>query len=510
MGSRRRSTALLLAAATLVASAPAALAIPEGPSDGTPEWGQREAANYLKTREEANRELTDPAFQIRLTEQSALNVASYAEFQATHGFLNTGNLCNHWMGTCAGDPFRYPGVDPFYDEVGTNTEVLFFDRGCARISGRIWMPIDAEPGDELPGIVITNGSVQAPEPLYWWAAQALVEAGYTVMTWDPRGQGRSDTMTPDGEQGSNANSAVFWDGTVDAIDFFHSSPDQPYPHNATCAASVNDAWALDAATPFNPYGDVLDHERLGLAGHSLGATGVSRVQAMDPWEGQIDLTNPVDVIVAWDSLSSADPIVPRVPAMGQSSEYGLVNFPFASSPSPDGHKNAFTAWVEAGQPVAQFTIQGSTHYEWSQIPATPVVNFSSTDWTNWGNPMAAHYTVAWFDRWLKHADESGYDTADARLLEDDTYCERFSFYYRSARDFPTRDGAVQVNDDVRASCLAGAGAGTGTGTGTGTQGASGGGQASAPTSTLPATGGGAAALGLAALGMTRSLRRRRG
>ncbi len=437
-------------AAALLAATPA-LAIPEGPEDGTPEWGEREATNFAKTREEANRQFSSPGFQQRLTEQSATNLAAYAQFQAAHQFQNQGNLCNHWVDTCAGDPFLYPGTSPFFDDVGGFSEVLYFDRDCARISGRVWAPIDGGTG--LPGIVITNGSVQAPEVLYWWAAHALVEAGYVVMTADPRGQGRSDTQTPDGTQGSNANPTVFWDGTVDAIDFFHSTPEQPYPHNATCAAEVGPFNALPAATDHNPFHEVLDHERLGLAGHSLGGTGVSRVQGMDPWEGQIDATNPVDVIVAWDSLNAG--FTPRVPAMGQSSEYGLFNVPFTSSPDPEGHKSAFDVWSAAGVPVSQFTIQGSTHYEWSLIPSRPVANFSSTSWVDWGLPMARHHTVAWFDRWLKAPGESGYDTADARLLDDAAFCERFSFYFRSARDFPTRDGARQTNPDIRASCLAG-------------------------------------------------------
>ncbi|MDX1512039.1 MAG: hypothetical protein R3249_11870, partial [Nitriliruptorales bacterium] len=430
-----------------------ATAIPEGPEDGTPEWWQRELTNYLKTREEANRQFADPAFQLRLAEQSLANSTASREFQDEHGFINRGNLCYHWSETCAGDPWRYPGVDPFYDEVGNFTEVLFFDRDCARISGRVWAPLDAEPGDDLPGVVITNGSVQAPEPLYWWAAQALVRAGYVAMTYDPRGQGRSDTSTPDGTQGSNANPEVFWNGTVDAIDLFHSTPDQPYPHNETCAASVPAQYALPAAAPFNPHHAVLDRDRLGLAGHSLGATGVTTVQAMDPWEGRLAAENPVDVIVAWDSLR-AD-FVPRVPAMGQSGEYGLVNVPFGTSPDPEDHKAAFTAWEEAGQPVMQFTIQGSTHYEWSLIPSRPVVNFSSTSWVDWGRPMAEHHTVAWFDRWLKLPHEPGYADADARLLDDAQFCERFSFYFRSARNFPDRAGTQHVDGDIRASCLAG-------------------------------------------------------
>ena len=45
-----------------------------------------------------------------------------------------------------------------------------------------------------PGIVIVNGSVQASETLYWFAAQTLAKAGYVVLTFDPQNQGRSDSQ----------------------------------------------------------------------------------------------------------------------------------------------------------------------------------------------------------------------------------------------------------------------------------------------------------------------------
>ena len=451
----RASAALAAALVILVVAGAGVAAVPEGPEHPSAEWTARESENFARTREEANRELTDPGFQARLAEQSARNVADYAEFQLAHGFLNEGNLCATWAFTCAGDPYRYPGEDPFYDAEGVVAEVLRFDRDCARISGRVWAPADARPGDDLPGVIITNGSVQAPEPLYWWFAQALVRNGYVAMTWDPRGQGRSDTVAPGGEPGSNVEPSVFWDGTVDAVDFFHSTPVQPYPHNATCASTVGPLHGLDAAAAHNPFWELVDRDRLGLAGHSLGATGVTRVQAMDPWEGRLTAENPVDVIVAWDSLPAADgtTIVPRVPAMGQSSEYGLVNVPNTEPPEVRGHLGGFDSWVEAGVPVSQFTIRGSTHYEWSLIPATPVVNFSATSWVDWGRPMAEHYSLAWFDRWLKEPGEGGYDTADERLLADDAFCERYSFYYRSSRNFVTRDGDSVDDADVRARCL---------------------------------------------------------
>ncbi len=66
--------------------------------------------------------------------------------------------------------------------------------------------------------------------------------------------------------------------------------------------------------------------------------------------------------------------------------------------------------------------------------------------------MAQHYTLAWFDRWLKQPGEPGYETADARLLADDDWRERLSVYYRSSRDFPLRDGQPARCGDLLRQC----------------------------------------------------------
>lgn len=497
--------ALWCGAGTVAAQEP-----PPAPEYPSPEWYEREARNYARTLEGPTEQVSQSAFVTRLTQQSLANLADYgaravtdpswllASSEPIRNLLNQLDapqvalaelasllrmlaedpanavqfslntpvtpLCSSYALQCAGDPFRYPGVDPFYGNEGLREAVVFYDRGCARISGHVWQP--AETAGRLPGVVIENGSIQAPEPLYWWFAQTLVRAGYTVMTFDPRGQGRSDQQTPDFEQGSNANSAVFWEGLVDAIDFFRSTPQQPYPHNEGCAGTYP-----TPTTPHNPYYAVQDPDRLGLAGHSLGATGVAVVQSYgapgaEPWPGVLDASNPVDAVVAWDGLSTPAPasegrpaVVPRVPAMGQTSEYGIFGGPHTEPPDPDSHKGGFEGWRAAGVPVSQFTIRGSTHFEWSNIPTFP-----STSWCpdaasgqcrdGWGLPMADHYSLAWLDRWLKRPGEAGYSDADARLLADAQWAERFSFYYRSARDFPTRTGELARCEDVAAGCPA--------------------------------------------------------
>ncbi len=450
-------------------------AIPEGPTFPSAEWTLRETQNYARITEAPLEQALDPVFLLRLQLQSVANIGDWTRRGLSDPswlLLPSGNtpvtpLCTTWAEQCAGDPFRYPGFDgpdgrSFYDTEAEVIPVVIYDRDCARLSGRVWAPRNGRNG--LPAVVIENGSIQAPETLYWWAAQALVRAGYVVMTFDPRGQGRSDQQSPRAQQGSNINPAVFWEGLVDVIDFFRSSSVQPYPHNLSCAGT----YATDV-TAFNPLIERIDPDRLGLAGHSLGAVGVSVVQSYgapgaEPWPGLLDADNPVDVIVAWDDLTTprnagtgGPAVVPRVPAMGQTSEYRFLGPAFLTPPDPEGHKNAFAGWRDAGLPTFQLTIQGSSHFEWSPIPTFPASSWCADTASRrctggWGLPLAEHYTVAWFDRWLKRPGEPGYDDADARLLADDDWVERYSFYSRSARAFPDRNGGMRRCEDIRAGC----------------------------------------------------------
>src|SRR5438477_491819 len=78
-----------------------------------------------------------------------------------------------------------------------------------------------------PGVVITDGSVQAFENLYFWAAEDLAEAGYMVMTYDVQGQGDSDLFpsncTPTACDGvPYQQSYNFYQGAEDSLSFFES------------------------------------------------------------------------------------------------------------------------------------------------------------------------------------------------------------------------------------------------------------------------------------------------
>ncbi|QBM17268.1 hypothetical protein MARI_13750 [Marinobacter sp. JH2] len=476
-------------------------------------WADCQAVNYAKTLEAPTEQVSIP-FLGRLAEQTLFNVGELVERglidpswllslslgtpQTTPSLsLNTPltPLCATYGLPCTGDPYRYPeanGPDGkhFYETEADVTDVVFYDRECARLSGKLWIPKQAPLGKELPTIVITSGSVQAPQTAYSWAAQELVRDGYAVFTYDPRGQGQSDLFAPLLEQGGNLNPSVFWEGQVDAIDFFRSTPEKIYPHSASCEGT-HPAPALD----FNPEWSHLDHSRLGIAGHSLGAIGVSVVQGYgapgaEPWPGLIDDENPVDVVVAWDSLMTPEgdgltpashlqlpaplydvillaitqgsfpQFAPRVPAMSFFADYGFAPVPYIVPPDPEGGKVSFNAWRSAGVPVYALGFQGTTHFDFSLLPLFPATSWCPDVSDNscsggWGRPSISYYTLAWFDRWLKEPGEIGYNDADIRLIDDGRTggADRMSFHYHSARSFPDRSGGQQYCENIRGGCV---------------------------------------------------------
>ncbi|BET26866.1 hypothetical protein EV673_0014 [Limnobacter thiooxidans] len=461
---------------------------------------QCELGNVARTLE-ANLEQLNPLFVAQQIQQTGANIQFLLQRSLQDPSWNLppaiGNspvtpLCAAGAGPCVGDPFRYPGVngpdgDVFYTQEAEVTPVVYYDQGCARISGQVWKP-RTTGNSTLPAVIIKNGSVQANEALYWWAAQALVRAGYMVLTNDPRGQGLSDFATPTGEQGGNVNGKVFYEGLVNDIDFLMSTPGKPYPHEQRCTGTYP-----TATQAFNPFHAQLDPNRIGAAGHSYGAGGVSWVQSYGapdsrPWPGLLSPTNPLKAIVAWDALGSrntpaaatltslidsstvnrlplvglltmpqdAPPISPRVPALGFTSEYGFTPVPFVRNMPRDEHLAGFKEWSAANVPAFNITIAGSTHLDYSPGPALPASSWCKEIKNNacvggWAQPMITHYTVAWFDRFLKVPGEKGFADADARLLDDATWAERMSFHFASARKFSTRDGRRVATEDIRLS-----------------------------------------------------------
>jgi dienelactone hydrolase len=429
-----------------------------------------EAQNFSKTQERQTIYNT-PEYQVLLRQVSAQNRTAALAMQAADPERNfSGHLCASGEDGCAGDARLYDWQAKGY---GIVQPVLFTARSGATISGRVWATT-AGPS-KRPGIVITNGSIQADEQLYWFVAQTLAKAGYVVLTSDPQGQGQSDEFgeSPDQNEGSPAQTdgRPFYDGTEDALNFFLSTPKRPYAPVPSCdsgtshTAKQNRRVAAGLNAPYNPFWRLLNSNRIGLAGHSFGAAGVS-------FEGQKDPR--VSAIVALDNLgapsvptsgntsvkpcpsnpASHSPAPITKPALGMSADYGLTPTPYTSDPDPLAKSRQSLAYTQAGVDTGEIVIRGGSHYEFSFIPN---VGFPAT---LRGADQVAWYTTAWFDKYVK-----GDSSADKRLLTARWRSDAreaaidpnhdgnvFSFYYRSRLNVRLASGVRFSCEDLRQGC----------------------------------------------------------
>lgn len=428
-----------------------------------------EMSNEMRQLQRQDEYLT-PEYQQRLNEESMASFLASLETLAADPERNyLTDLCWTKGLPCAGDIRLYDWTANGY---GLAEPVLFVNRTGAVISGHVWATRSGPA--KRPVIVITSGSIQATEEMYWWAAQTLAKAGYVVLTTDAQNQGQSDTFG----EGDDAFEGVppqtqgntFYDGTVDALDFMLSTPDTPYcpqparSGNSHCEKQQRRVQTgLNAA--YNPFWAMSDAERVGIAGHSYGANGVSFV-------GQQDAR--VDAIVAWDNLCHPDgtegsyaemmenrglggacntgfqPPIPELttPALGISNDYVGGPLPPQPADNPLVKSQASIELSKAGVDTGQIVIRGGTHFEYSYL-AFPM--FSAT---KRGIDLSAWYTVAWFDKYVK-----GDASADARLLtarwlQDPVDAEldpagrgnMFSFYYRSRLDIHSGGKRVTCED----------------------------------------------------------------
>ncbi len=445
-----------------------------------------EARNFAKTTERDSQIVKTPAYQLLLRQKEVENNLENAEIQLTDPErLPYGNVCWNRNRECAGDVRFYDWPDAGF---GIRKPVLFTARSGATISGNVWATKDGPA--KRPAIVITTGSVQAPETLYWGTAAALAKHGYVVLTYDVQGQGRSDTfgVGPDLAEGVPSQAGQpFFDGTEDALDFLLSTPDSKYEPRASCgnaAAGVGTSHAdkqdrrvaagFNAA--YNPLHDLVDPGRVGIAGHSLGAAAVSYI-------GQLD--DRVDAIVAWDNLDDVSKPVtgpvgghsdcpsgssPRPetvpltkPALGFTNDYGITPAPNTGDPDPAEASEGERGYEAAGIDSMQVVIRGGTHEEYAFIAGetVPVLGLA----TYRGMDLQTWYSVAWMDRYVGCEKPRCRADAERRLLSnrwrnDDAGeavdangdANLFSFYSPSRYSLTKVNGERAVCEDMRKGC----------------------------------------------------------
>lgn len=385
---RRAAVLVALLAGAVIAAPVAALppavadcVAPAGdPAPGSPQWEARDRANMLCAGERLEDEFANPAFGFAFNSQTP---GKYAEQNldmllddTTDPHLTLGQLV---PGGSTTDPFRT--LDRWTAaKRGHATPISFRATNGAKLNGYVFVPRGKGP---FPGVVITTGSIQGYQEMYFWAAEGLAEAGYMVMTYDVQGQGNSGTFPALDACGPTGCSGVpfqqgynFYQGTVDALNWLRSDD--------------------------NPHRAALDDERIGLAGHSLGAGAVSTVGQCYPG---------IDAIVGWDNLGApgtsctaqgvagypaGTPAAPTrtVPGMGLSAEYFFNPTPTSSAPDAAAKQGGFKALRDAGTDAMSVTLRSSTHLEWTYVPyILPASRL--------GERVSMYYTLAWFDRYLK-------------------------------------------------------------------------------------------------------------
>ena len=396
------ASVLVLGGAPLAAAHAAGRGAPSTYADA--DYRAHDIENMQRRLERQTSELTTPGWDSAFVTSSGQSWLASQSRQA--GDLRDARLHatlgSVLPGGATGEPQDYG--------TGTWRDVSFLSRTGAKLYGRIW---GSEGSTPKPGVVITTGSIQGTQEMYWWFARTLAAAGYEVMTWDVQGQGESETQghafgsaapTADGVPFQQA--ANFEDGTIDALRFFLSTPAQQYRPLPRTPADVAAAKAHAAGTGehldwSNPGAAALDHSRIGIVGHSLGASAVSAVQQCSDqgsaWR-TVPLCQgtpfPIRAVVAWDRLDSAG-IVPVVPALDEEADgYFLNPQPTTTAPDPAGHLAAERAWAKAGLDTMTFTVRGGVHTEWAVYPLISLG-------TSYGTAMANYYSLAWMDRYVR-------------------------------------------------------------------------------------------------------------
>jgi hypothetical protein len=456
---RTRSAALavLIALGLTIGTAPARA----GNDYGDPAYLQHDLDNIARSAVHGTQleQLTDLGYPL------AFGPAAAESFLATLGRQVQDLPQGRVYGTLGQLPGGSVG-DPFAFHAQTPREVSYLSRTGAKIVGRLWS--DGRTGSH-PGIVITPGSLQGMQQAYWWAARALSDAGYLVLTFDAQGQGEAETfghapgdVTPNESGFPFQQEANFVDGTVDALRYLLSSASAPYLPGGWTAADAAKARATDPSISWaNPLAGRLDASRIGLAGHSLGARASSVVQQCSDhdvlWKRLpvcAGRSYPIDAIVAWDRLSPA--VVPVVPAMDQQGDGYFVNpQPSDTAPDPKGHLGGLQRWRQSGVDSYALSVRGGTHLEWAEFPLV-------LPSTTYGNDLATHYTVAWFDRYLSPS--SAVRGAASATLADSPKVDRrshgrgqlpwtasfLSARYLGGFTFHDARGGTRIVDDLRA------------------------------------------------------------
>ena len=303
---------------------------------------------------------------------------------------------------------------------GRHLPISYPNRYGATIRGHLFAPRGEGP---FPGIVFVPGLGTFGE-MYFGSAQGLAERGYVVLVFDPQGQGRSDhqpapAFCQPGAWQQPQEAGQVEQGTCAGVypppPAGDGLPIEPVPTrlNRAMPASVTQMYslvgpnfvlgALDAAawftSPANPLRALVDEDRLGVVGHSLGAYGALVAGNGDP-------RHRFSAAVALDGYGALPAaLAPTIPTMFQLSEHQDTFGPYIEGGAvPLVPAQTASRFRADSVDVAQVALRASTHLEWMYLPnrligagfVPPGVLLASAR----GERVALHFALAWFDRYL--------------------------------------------------------------------------------------------------------------
>jgi dienelactone hydrolase len=373
----------------------------QDPAPGTPAWHEREAQNYAHAQGRAQDRSMHPE-------------------AGPPGSVDPLRAAERWNGAR-----------------GEAVAIEYRNRYRARIVGHLWRPKPAARRGRLPAVVFVNGYGSA-DNAYFWAAQDLAEHGYLVMTFDPQGEGGSDSRPadeycePGGAWTQPQEMGIREQGSCAGQD----PPDTPAREAdgltfvATGKVGNEDArgtvtvyrkiaprfvfGTLDAVAYLlserNPWRDSVDASRVGVAGHSAGAWAALMVANGDP-------KRRFRAAVAMDAYHGFDfSVTGRAPTLllqgEQENVLGPRTVPPSDPRSPDqlhATRGMFADLQRRGVDTGFYVLRGSTHGEFTDA-------YSQA--SRKGQRVATQLTLAWFDAHVR-------DGAPARAGAARLRAERF-------------------------------------------------------------------------------------
>ncbi|MBN1861024.1 MAG: alpha/beta fold hydrolase [Candidatus Thermoplasmatota archaeon] len=266
---------------------------------------------------------------------------------------------------------------------------ITFESNNYTLYGEIYYP--SNQSETYPGIVFCEGFAGYAEA-YNWIPKALAEQGYVVLFFDFPGQGRSEGIF--GNKSISIPSLNFYLRFSPFFEVvFH------YARHEFVQATID---AITYLTNESPLRNLVNSEKLGLIGHSMGSIVVTATAAYD---------TRIDAVVALSQGSILYAKNVDVPIQFQA---GCFDITFSIPITYLGYKNA-------NPPKELVTIQYGTHIGFTAAFGKYCLC------PPWQKTLCLRYAIGWFDYFLKNKPEA---------YENITHStDRLSKIYRSRYNF---------------------------------------------------------------------------